>query len=323
MKQQDWIDYFEAVNGRSPEPADIAAAIAKGEFEVEPTPAAQPVSAEPVTPTVDTTATQQPVEQTQASPQAPLQFQQVQGAQGQSVYNVQVAVPSEVTVFWKQFWEWLVSAWKRPTSDVFTHPYNGWAVLGLVALFSSLIAYIPIWKTAQAFSDQGNGLLSGISSYFGGNYSDRPISNPYGFGAFLQIFIGNLVIYLSTVLAGFLGRNIVYQEKTFTFQKSLNYFGRLYSINLLLAALSSVLLLVDAYTIAGLLIFVNGLVFVAVNIYAIASAPDNGKVDGFYKYLIASIVSVIVISIAMTIGLKLGMSELMRGLPFDSLNDLF
>lgn len=35
MKKIDWIEYFEAVNGRSPEEAEIAAALAAGEFEEE------------------------------------------------------------------------------------------------------------------------------------------------------------------------------------------------------------------------------------------------------------------------------------------------
>ncbi|HFU4203738.1 TPA: hypothetical protein ACGO8F_001335 [Streptococcus suis] len=37
MKKSDWIDYFEAVNGRSPEEQELAAALAAGEFEDEST----------------------------------------------------------------------------------------------------------------------------------------------------------------------------------------------------------------------------------------------------------------------------------------------
>ncbi|MDW8742394.1 hypothetical protein Q7W37_05010 [Streptococcus suis] len=33
MKKIDWIEYFEAINGRSPEAHEIEAALAAGEFE--------------------------------------------------------------------------------------------------------------------------------------------------------------------------------------------------------------------------------------------------------------------------------------------------
>lgn len=35
MEKQDWLDYFEAVNGRSPEPNEIEAAKKAGEFVEE------------------------------------------------------------------------------------------------------------------------------------------------------------------------------------------------------------------------------------------------------------------------------------------------
>ena len=85
MSKQDWLDYFEAVNGRSASAEEIAQALAAGEFQEEvvvpETPQAPEFVAAPTAPVEEPVAAPQapefvaaptaPVEEPVAAPQAP------------------------------------------------------------------------------------------------------------------------------------------------------------------------------------------------------------------------------------------------------------
>ena len=65
MSKQDWLDYFEAVNGRSASAEEIAQALAAGEFQEEVVVLETPQAPEFVA------APTAPVEEPVAAPQAP------------------------------------------------------------------------------------------------------------------------------------------------------------------------------------------------------------------------------------------------------------
>ena len=65
MSKQDWLDYFEAVNGRSASAEEIAQALAAGEFQEEVVVPEAPQAPEFVA------APTAPVEEPVAAPQAP------------------------------------------------------------------------------------------------------------------------------------------------------------------------------------------------------------------------------------------------------------
>ncbi len=65
MSKQDWLDYFEAVNGRSASAEEIAQALAAGEFQEEVVVPETPQAPEFVA------APTAPVEEPVAAPQAP------------------------------------------------------------------------------------------------------------------------------------------------------------------------------------------------------------------------------------------------------------
>ena len=69
MKQQDWIDFFQAVNGRNPSIQEMAEAAQKGEF-VRETPKQTVEVTEPVPQkeTVETTNGSEVVEPTEPAP---------------------------------------------------------------------------------------------------------------------------------------------------------------------------------------------------------------------------------------------------------------
>ena len=284
MIKQDWLDYFEAVNGRSATEAEIAQALAAGEFQEEQVAqeasqfvgapvapdqvnagfVAAPAAPEEVTSqyvaapeapvqeapqyTVAPEAPVQEAPQFAAAPEAPVQeapqfnaapeapffgaqpnsFQQApqqqpqpgfgQPAPGQApgqgfqqapypgqpqpgqAYYAQPAQPNAFGQAMKGFWSWIVSALARPTVENQPNILNGILHYVLTAFILSL----SLFFVASAF--------------------------PYaqvGFTAYLLIVIVTFFTLYATQLTGFLVRNLVLQDKEYTYKRSFDEFARL------------------------------------------------------------------------------------------------
>ena len=270
MIKQDWLDYFEAVNGRSATEAEIAQALAAGEFQEEqvaqeasqfaaapeaPVQEAPQFAAAPEAPVQEapqyTAAPEAPVQeapQYTAAPEAPVQeapqfnavpeapafgaqpngFQQApqqqpqpgfgQPAPGQApgqgfqqapypgqpqpgqAYYAQPAQPNAFGQAMKGFWSWFVSALVRPTVENQPRVLNGILHYVLTAFILSL----SLFFVASAF--------------------------PYaevGFTAYLLIVIVTFFTIYATQLTGFLVRNLVLQDKEYTYKRSFDEFARL------------------------------------------------------------------------------------------------
>lgn len=311
MIKQDWLDYFEAVNGRSATEAEIAQALAAGEFQEEQ--AAQEASqfvGAPVAPDQASAgfvaAPEAPVQeapqftaapeapQFAAAPEAPVQeapqytaapdapaqeapqftaapeaqtfgaqpnsFQQApqqqpqpgfgQPAPGQApgqgfqqvpypgqpqpgqAYYAQPAQPNAFGQAMKGFWSWIVSALARPTVETQPRVLNGILHYVLTAFILSL----SLFFVASAF--------------------------PYaevGFTAYLLIVIVTFFTIYVTQLTGFMVRNLVLQDKEYTYKRSFDEFARL-SIYALPASL--IVLIFSLVKYFEGFIFLRSLIFV-------------------------------------------------------------
>ena len=338
MIKQDWLDYFEAVNGRSATEAEIAQALAAGEFQEEqvaqevsqfvgapvapdqvnagfvaapaapeevtsqyvaapeaPVQEAPQFAAAPEAPVQEapqyTAAPEAPVQeapQYTAAPEAPVQeapqfnaapeapvfgapeapktgaqpngFQQApqqqpqpgfgQPAPGQSpgqgfqqapylgqpqpgqAYYVQPAQPNAFGQAMKGFWSWIVSALARPTVENQPKILNGILHYVLTAFILSL----SLFFVASAF----------------------PYSQ-VGFTAYLLIVIVTFFTLYATQLTGFLVRNLVLQDKEYTYKRSFDEFARL-SIYALPASL--IVLIFSLVKYFEGFIFLRSLIFV-------------------------------------------------------------
>jgi len=324
MIKQDWLDYFEAVNGRSATEAEIAQALAAGEFQEEqvaqeasqfvgapvaPDQASAGFVAAPVAPeeaaSQFATAPEAPVQEAPqfaaapeapvaAAPEAPVQeapqytaapdapaqeapqftaapeaqtfgaqpnsFQQApqqqpqpgfgQPAPGQApgqgfqqvpypgqpqpgqAYYAQPAQPNAFGQAMKGFWSWFVSALVRPTVENQPRVLNGILHYVLTAFILSL----SLFFVASAF--------------------------PYaevGFTAYLLIVIVTFFTIYVTQLTGFLVRNLVLQDKEYTYKRSFDEFARL-SIYALPASL--IVLIFSLVKYFEGFIFLRSLIFV-------------------------------------------------------------
>ena len=308
MSKQDWLDYFEAVNGRSASAEEIAQALAAGEFQEEvvvpETPQAPEFVAAPTAPVEEPVAAPQapefvaaptaPVEEPVAAPQAPEfvaapaapqapefvaapaapaaptapteepvaapvqepapqaaptngpAFQQApqqayqqptQAAYQQAPYQGQPgqpypAQPSQFGVAVGGYWNWFLSALKRPTAVENPKALNGILQYVLTAFVLTLSTFF----TASGFT--------------GGYGMD--------FRAFMLTLISLFFSVYAFQVAGFFVRRVVLQDKEYSYGRSFEEFGRLSVYTLPLALLAFLVGLVKVYEFYG---FVNFLIF--------------------------------------------------------------
>ena len=297
MSKQDWLDYFEAVNGRSASAEEIAQALAAGEFQEEvvvpETPQAPEFVAAPTAPVEEPVAAPQapefvaaptaPVEEPVAAPQAPEfvaapaataapteepvaapvqeaapqvaptngpAFQQApqqapqqayqqptQASYQQAPYQGQPgqaypAQPSQFGVAVGGYWNWFLSALKRPTAVENPKALNGILQYVLTAFVMALATFF----TASGFT--------------GGYGMD--------FRAFMLTLISLFFSIYAFQVAGFFVRRVVLQDKEYSYGRSFEEFGRLSVYTLPLALLAFLVGLVKVYEFYG---FVNFLIF--------------------------------------------------------------
>ncbi|MCP8962029.1 MULTISPECIES: DUF6574 domain-containing protein [unclassified Streptococcus] len=271
MSKQDWLDYFEAVNGRSASAEEIAQALAAGEFQEEvvvpETPQAPEFVAAPTAPVEEPVAAPQapefvaapaapqapdfvaaptaPTEEPVAAPvqepapQAPQQaYQQpTQAAYQQAPYQGQPgqpypAQPSQFGVAVGGYWNWFLSALKRPTAVENPKALNGILQYVLTAFVLTLSTFFT---------------ASGATGGYG-----------MDFRAFMLTLISLFFSLYAFQVAGFFVRRVVLQDKEYSYGRSFEEFGRLSVYTLPLALLAFLVGLVKVYEFYG---FVNFLIF--------------------------------------------------------------
>ena len=347
MSKQDWLDYFEAVNGRSASAEEIAQALAAGEFQEEvvvpetpqapefvsaPTaPVEEPVAAPqapefvaaPTAPVEEPVAAPQapefvaaptaPVEEPVAAPQAPEfvaapaapteepvaapvqepapqvaptngpAFQQApqqayqqptQAAYQQAPYQGQPgqaypAQPSQFGVAVGGYWNWFLSALKRPTAVENPKALNGILQYVLTAFVLTLGTFF----TASGFT--------------GGYGAD--------FRAFLIILIMAFFNIYTFQVAGFFVRRVVLQDKEYSYGRSFEEFGRLSVYTLPISLFAFLVGLVKAYEFYGFLNFLIFFLFTVGTLYVVYQALNNTKFKADkFLLLVASIAILIV-----------------------------
>ena len=333
MIKQDWLDYFEAVNGRSATEAEIAQALAAGEFQEEQVAqetsqfvgapvapdqvnagfVAAPAAPEEVTSqyVVAPEAPVQEAPQYTAAPEAPAQeepqytaapeapafgaqpnsFQQApqqqpqpgfgqpapgqapgQGFQqapypgqpqpGQSYYSQ----PSQFGIAVGGYWNWFLSALKRPSVEYNTKALNGILHYVLTAFVLTLATFF----TASGFT--------------GGYGMD--------FRAFMLTLISMFFTIYAFQLTGFFVRRVVLQDKEYSYGRSFEEFGRLSVYNLPLALLAFLTGLIKVYEFYGLVNYLIFLLFFVGTCYIVHLGLNKSslKADRFLLLVASSII---------------------------------
>ena len=381
MTKADWLDFFEAINGRSATEEEIAAALAAGEFQDDaPAVETAPVQEAPVQPAFASAqetlaqeaqpqptfagaqeAQQQPTfaGAQEAQPQAPFanaqaaqaqpsfagaQTAPVQGVPNQAVQpqagfanaqagqqtafangqplqpgqNVQfingqaVVVPAQPSAFattFKNYWTWLLNAWRRPADMTDYGKHNGWLNYIFLSLLTGL-AFFAIVSTTN--------VLSSMFGSYGTDAYSSPVSShtsSIGFGAFFASILAAFLFIFAFILAGFVTRKAIFRDPETTFLNSFDRFGRLTSLALPILLVTILLGAIGLVAFPGFLFYVVYFLFAIANLFTIVPVTTAWKADKFYQMILAALLNGVILSILFAIVFTI-MSSFTIGLLF-------
>lgn len=381
MTKADWLDFFEAINGRSATEEEIAAALAAGEFQDDaPAVGTAPVQEAPAQPAF-ASAQETPTQEAQPQPtfasaqdaQAQAPFANAQAAQPQPTFagaqtapvqgvpnqaaqpqagfanaqagqqaafangqplqpgqNVQFingqavvvpAQPSAFTTTFKNYWTWLLNAWRRPADMKDYGKHNGWLNYIFLSLFTGLAFFAILSAVARKFVSPVVSTTNALSSMFGSYGTDSYSSSfsshtsSIGFGAFFASILAAFLFIFAFILAGFVTRKAIFRDPETTFLNSFDRFGRLTSLAL---PILLVTILFGAIGLVGFplfLFYVVYFLFALANLFTIVPVTTAWKADKFYQMILAALLNGVILSILFAIVFAI-MSSFTVGLLF-------
>ena len=405
MTKADWLDFFEAINGRSATEEEIAAALAAGEFQDDaPAVETAPTQEAPAQPAF-ASAQETPVQEAQpqptfagaqeaqpqptfagtqeaqqqptfagaheAQPQAP--FANAQAAQAQPSFagaqtapvqgvpnqaaqpqagfvnaqagqqpafangqplqpgqNVQfingqaVVVPAQPSAFattFKNYWTWLLNAWRRPADMTDYGKHNGWLNYIFLSLFTGLAFFAILSAVARKFISPVVSTTNALSSMFGSYGTDSYSSSisshtsSIGFGAFFASILAAFLFIFAFILAGFVTRKAIFRDPETTFLNSFDRFGRLTSLALPILLVTILLGVIGLVAFPGFLFYVVYFLFAIANLFTIVPVTTAWKADKFYQMILAALLNGVILSILFAIVFAI-MSSFTVGLLF-------
>ena len=386
MTKADWLDFFEAINGRSATEEEIAAALAAGEFQDDaPAVETAPTQEAPAQPAFASTqetpaqeaqpqptfagaqeaqpqptfagaqeAQQQPtfasaqaaqpqptfagaqaapvqgVPNQAAQPQAGQQAAFANGQPLQPGQNVQfingqaVVVPAQPSAFattFKNYWTWLLNAWRRPADMTDYGKHNGWLNYIFLSLFTGLAFFAILSAVARKFISPVVSTTNALSSMFGSYGTDSYSSSisshtsSIGFGAFFASILAAFLFIFAFILAGFVTRKAIFRDPETTFLNSFDRFGRLTSLALPILLVTILLGAIGLVAFPGFLFYVVYFLFALANLFTIVPVTTAWKADKFYQMILAALLNGVILSILFAIVFAI-MSSFTVGLLF-------
>ncbi len=231
----------------------------------EPAPQAAPANG-PAFQQAPQQAYQQPTQAAYQQPgQAAYQQAPFQGQPGQS-YPAQ---PSQFGVAVGGYWNWFLSALKRPTAVNQPKAFNGILQYVLTAFVMTLATFFT------------------ASGYTGGYGAD--------FRAFLIILIMAYFNIYAFQVAGFFVRRVVLQDKEYSYGRSFEEFGRLSVYALPISLFAFLVGLVKAYEFYGFLNFLIFFLYTVGTLYVVYQALNNTKFKADKFILLVASIAILIV----------------------------
>ena len=253
----------------APQAPEFVAAPAATAAPAAPTeePVAAPVqeAAPQVAPTNGPAFQQAPQQAYQQPTQASYQQAPYQGQPGQP-YPAQ---PSQFGVAVGGYWNWFLSALKRPTAVENPKALNGILQYVLTAFVLTLGTFF----TASGFT--------------GGYGAD--------FRAFLIILIMAFFNIYTFQVAGFFVRRVVLQDKEYSYGRSFEEFGRLSVYTLPISLFAFLVGLVKAYEFYGFLNFLIFFLYTVGTLYVVYQALNNTKFKADKFILLVASIAILIV----------------------------
>ena len=317
MSKQDWLDYFEAVNGRSASAEEIAQALAAGEFQEEvAAPQSPEFVAAPQEPVAApqapefVAAPQEPVAAPQApefvaAPQEPVAAPQTPEFTAAPQEPAPQAAPTNGPAFQQAPQQ----AYQQPVQPGYQqNPYQGQPYPAQPNQFGVAVGGYWSWfvsalkrPTAVNQPKALNGILQYVFTAFVMTLATFFTASGYtgGYGVDFRAFLIILIMVYFNIyayqVAGFFIRRVVLQDKEYSYGRSFEEFGRLSVYTLPISLFAFLVGLVKAYEFYG---FLNALVFFLFTVgtlYVVYQALNKTKFKADkFLLLVASIAILIV-----------------------------
>ena len=245
--------------------------------------------------------------------------QNVQFINGQAV--VVPAQPSAFAATFKNYWTWLLNAWRRPADMTDYGKHNGWLNYIFLSLFTGLAFFAILSAVARKFISPVVSTTNALSSMFGSYGTDSYSSSfsshtsSIGFGAFFASILAAFLFIFAFILAGFVTRKAIFRDPETTFLNSFDRFGRLTSLAL---PILLVTILFGAIGLVGFplfLFYVVYFLFALANLFTIVPVTTAWKADKFYQMILAALLNGVILSILFAIVFTI-MSSFTIGLLF-------
>ena len=245
--------------------------------------------------------------------------QNVQFINGQAI--VVPAQPSAFATTFKNYWTWLLNAWRRPADMTDYGKHNGWLNYIFLSLFTGLAFFAILSavarKVVSSIVSTTNALSSMFGSYGTDSYSSSFSSHTssIGFGAFFASILAAFLFIFAFILAGFVTRKAIFRDPETTFLNSFDRFGRLTSLALPILLVTILLGAIGLVAFPGFLFYVVYFLFALANLFTIVPVTTAWKADKFYQMILAALLNGVILSILFAIVFAI-MSSFTVGLLF-------
>ena len=317
MSKQDWLDYFEAVNGRSASAEEIAQALAAGEFQEEvAAPQAPEFVAAPQEPVAApqapefVAAPQEPVAAPQApefvaAPQEPVAAPQTPEFTAAPQEPAPQAAPTNGSAFQQAPQQ----AYQQPVQPGYQqNPYQGQPYPAQPSQFGVAVGGYWSWfvsalkrPTAVNQPKALNGILQYVFTAFVMTLATFFTANGYtgGYGVDFRAFLIILIMVYFNIyayqVAGFFIRRVVLQDKEYSYGRSFEEFGRLSVYTLPISLFAFLVGLVKAFEFYK---FLNALVFFLFTVgalYVVYQALNKTKFKADKFLLLVASVAILIV----------------------------
>ena len=317
MSIQDWLDYFEAVNGRSASAEGIAQALAAGEFQEEVAAPQSPefvaVPQEPVAapqaPEL-VAAPQEPVAAPQApefvaAPQEPVAAPQTPEFTAAPQEPAPQAAPTNGSAFQQAPQQ----AYQQPVQPGYQqNPYQGQPYPAQPSQFGVAVGGYWSWfvsalkrPTAVNQPKALNGILQYVFTAFVMTLATFFTANGYtgGYGVDFRAFLIILIMVYFNIyayqVAGFFIRRVVLQDKEYSYGRSFEEFGRLSVYTLPISLFAFLVGLVKAFEFYKFLNYLVFFLFTVGALYVVYQALNKTKFKADKFLLLVASVAILIV----------------------------
>lgn len=182
----------------------------------------------------------------------------------------------------KNYFNWLKESWVHPVNSHYVSgKYYGLITLGIAALTLGIAIWFIYRNTARSIG-------SAMSPLFGNGFESS--SDNVATNIFLPAVLLIAILYLAIVISGFVTKRLVFQESEFSLNETFDYYGRMFSIILLINVFVLLFAMLSSVVLAMSAMYISITIVGFIGTYSVFSSISKTKLDSFYAALIGNVV---------------------------------